>query len=182
MTAKMKVSDDLLREYKTLNPTGKGVPPNKLRDEAWVTERIGAFKLLNGELATPASPQAEEKPAETKEEPKYVPTVQLPTATLKGEKPESVDQVMTKDMKATKKALDDSPRVMFMIPKAEWEEVGVYETVTINGYRMVIKKGVMVELPRPVFDILANKYNVEMSAGMGNRLDVNPDKDPSLAK
>lgn len=62
--------------------------------------------------------------------------------------------------------LKKQPKVAFMVPRAEGEVDGLaYETVQINGHRMEIRKGVMVQIPQQVAEILANKYRVQMEAG-----------------
>jgi len=154
---------------------------NKIRDESWVLAKIEGWKpVATPEVPADATPAETPAPIFVADVPvkKEVPVVTIPTSTVRGKEIEYKDQVMTESLKETKKILDNAPRVMFMIPKMEWEEVGVYETVTINGYRMVIKKGMMMELPKPVFDLLAKKYAVEQSAGEANRLDMNPNKNP----
>ena len=70
-----------------------------------------------------------------------------------------------------KKALDKQPKVAFLIPLASGEKNGAYETVQINGFRMVIKKGAMVTIPKQVAEILANHYKVNTEAGDDIRID-----------
>ncbi len=67
-----------------------------------------------------------------------------------------------KGAEAMKEYLDGCPKVAFLIPLSEGEQKGAYDTVCLNGYLMKIEKGVMMDLPKPVVEILANKYNVEM--------------------
>lgn len=67
---------------------------------------------------------------------------------------------------AVKDRLDKQPKVAFMIPRNPLEIDGLaYETVQIDGFRMEIKKGVMVHLPQQVAEILAEKFNIETTAG-----------------
>lgn len=62
--------------------------------------------------------------------------------------------------------LKKQPKVAFMIPRTDGELDGLsYETVQINGHRMEIKKGVMVQIPVQVAEILAEKYRIQMEAG-----------------
>lgn len=68
--------------------------------------------------------------------------------------------------------LKKQPKVAFLIPRVEGEDANLaYETVQINGHRMEIRKGVMVNIPQQVAEILANKYQVQMEAGADKRVD-----------
>lgn len=85
--------------------------------------------------------------------------------------------IANKRREDTKKRLDLQQKVWFMIPITPGESQGLsYETVTIDGLRMEIKKGVMVELPRQVAEILSEKYRVELNAGRDKRIDGNQEK------
>lgn len=75
------------------------------------------------------------------------------------------------DAEATRRTLAKAPKVWFMVPLSPFEKEGAYEEVYINGYRTTIKKGVMVEIPQPVMEILANKYRIETEAGKEMRID-----------
>lgn len=67
---------------------------------------------------------------------------------------------------AVKDRLDKQPKVTFMIPKNPLEiDSLAYETVQIDGFRMEIRKGVMVQIPEQVAHILAEKFNIETTAG-----------------
>ncbi len=77
----------------------------------------------------------------------------------------------TSDIERTKAALEKQPKVTFMIPLAPGEKPGAYETVSINGYRLTIKKGAMVEIPKQVAEMLADHYAVELNAGKEYRSD-----------
>lgn len=82
----------------------------------------------------------------------------------------------------TVERLQKQPKVWFMIPVVPGEAKGLsYETVTIDGFRMEIKKGTMVELPKQVVEILAEKYRVEMTAGSDNRIDGDQEKATALS-
>lgn len=55
----------------------------------------------------------------------------------------------------------DIPRVPVFLPKQEEEgamKVDPYEHVTINGETTLVKRGVHLEVPVPVFEQLRNKY------------------------
>jgi hypothetical protein len=53
-----------------------------------------------------------------------------------------------------KAKLDAQPKVRIIIPKEAKESEGSFETVQINGYTLQIRKGVYVEVPQQVADII----------------------------
>jgi len=53
-----------------------------------------------------------------------------------------------------KAKLASQPKVRIIIPKEKNESEGAFETVQINGYTLQIKKGVYVEVPQQVADII----------------------------
>ena len=71
----------------------------------------------------------------------------------------------------SKHELINGPKTMFMVPLADGEKSGAMETASINGYRINIKKGTMVEIPVAFAQIIAEKYKVEMEAGSHMLLD-----------
>jgi len=82
---------------------------------------------------------------------------------------------------ATKRKLMAGPKTMFMIPLAPGEKEGATEMVQLNGYKLTIKKGAMVEIPVPMANILAAHYRIEMSAGSEKRLDRSEDVAKALS-
>lgn len=67
------------------------------------------------------------------------------------------------DAQRTKEILEKYPKVKFVVPLYEGEIAGkATESVTINGYRLTIKKGVMVDLPEPMVRLLADHYQINM--------------------
>lgn len=65
----------------------------------------------------------------------------------------------------TKIILAKQPKVGFVVPVDPGEKAGVAtRTVTINGYRFEIKKGVMVQLPQDVVTLLMDAYNYTAEA------------------
>lgn len=66
---------------------------------------------------------------------------------------------------AMKAHLAKQPKVSFLIPLGFGEKRGAYETVIMNGYRLNIMKGVMVEIPRQVAELLAESYQLTAAAG-----------------
>jgi len=79
--------------------------------------------------------------------------------------------------KATEQQLEKSPKVSFIIPLGEGEAEGAFEIVNLNGYQLTIKKGEYVEIPKPIADILAAHYRINMTAGREYRLDGNRQKE-----
>lgn len=76
---------------------------------------------------------------------------------------------------ATEKALEKQPKVSFVVPLAEGETEGAFEIVNLNGYQLNIKKGEYVEIPKPIADILAAHYRINMTAGREYRIDRTKD-------
>ena len=83
-----------------------------------------------------------------------------------------------KEKKTMKEILDEQPKVSYLIPYTDGEELP-YTAVTINGYRYEIKHGERVEIPESVARILDNsnetlrKINQEyrdMTVGSGRNL------------
>jgi len=71
----------------------------------------------------------------------------------------------------TKTILDNSEHVNFIVPLAEGEAPGSFEEPQINGYKMKVPKGEMVNIPIQVANLLAEKYRIAMSAGKDKRID-----------
>lgn len=76
-----------------------------------------------------------------------------------------------KGIENTKDILAKSPHVNFLIPLADGEKPGAADTVQINGYRLTIKKGELVNVPIQVAKLLAEKYKVNMEAGREKLID-----------
>lgn len=160
-------------KYKELHPEGKNYPPTYSKDLDYYNSKIAEFEgLKKVESPLPASPSIQ-----TTSTPEAMPV----QSGYEGSTIEHVQQAMTQKMHMTKEKLDKSPRITYAIPLAVGEPAGSIETVTINGYRIEIRKGVMVEMPRPVFDLIANKYQIEQSAGAGMRADRSSSTINSLA-
>ena len=77
----------------------------------------------------------------------------------------TINAAVLSDAEKTRLSLESKPKVNFMIPLMPREPAGSFETVCINGHMMKLPKGKMLQVPKPVADILANKYEVEMNAG-----------------
>lgn len=81
----------------------------------------------------------------------------------------------------TKAILDAAPKVSFLVPRSEGEDPRVTETVQINGYKYEIMKGHMVTIPKPVADLLARKYQVQMEVAMRASAYSTPQKQEALS-
>ena len=70
---------------------------------------------------------------------------------------------MTEDAKRIKAYLATEPKVIFHIPLGFGEKDGPHavEYACINGYRFMMKKNVAIELPKSVYELVANHYNVQ---------------------
>ena len=79
----------------------------------------------------------------------------------------------------TKYILDNSEHVNFIVPLLEGE-IGI-EEVTINGYKLTIKKNVMVSIPVQIANIIAEKYRINMEAGAEKRIDRKADVSEALS-
>ncbi len=141
---------------------------------------MAAKKTAAKKVATPVDPLLEDEGTQDEGtgEPAPKQPVQEPTQVdSREEKPQRVksgadlQQEYTSDIARTKAALEKQPKVTFMIPLAPGEKPGAYESVSINGYRLTIKKGAMVELPKQVAEMLADHYAVELNAGREYRTD-----------
>ena len=70
----------------------------------------------------------------------------------------------------TKNKLAKGEHVNFIIPMATGEKPGAYEVVSINGYRLTIQKGVMVNIPIAIANLIAEKYKINMEAGSDKKI------------
>ena len=78
---------------------------------------------------------------------------------------------MASAVKDTKAILESSPHVNFIVPLAEGEKPGAFEEPQINGYKMKVPKGTMVNIPIQIANLLAEKYKIAMEAGKESRID-----------
>lgn len=86
-------------------------------------------------------------------------------------KPDNAQNQLSADAKKTQERLAKQPKIRFMIPLQPNEKEGAFETVQINGYRLVIKKNVFVDLPEQVVDILSEHYRISSEVGKEYRTD-----------
>lgn len=118
--------------------------------------------LLDGDEETGEKPAAAKTAKSSKtEKPAAAKPVAGKKVARKPHWPEGFEP--TGDRVADAKAiLDAAPKTQFMIPLESNEKDGAVETVSINGYPYIIKKGHLVTIPVPVANMLANKYRVAM--------------------
>jgi hypothetical protein len=89
------------------------------------------------------------------------------------------------DAQAVKDTLSKEPKVRIFVPLGIGEKKGAhaYETVTINGYRMVLMKGEYSTVPQSVANMIESHYNMtpeDTQAGQAFRLDRNRTKDDGM--
>ncbi len=115
-------------------------------------------KLLNGEQ-TPESTEQEDE----SEEPQEVAEPE-PTPEQKAPKKEQKPIDYKTKIQRIKDSLAKQPKVRIIIPKEKSETRGAFETVQINGYMLKIMKGVYVEVPQQVADILNESAQIKEEA------------------
>lgn len=95
----------------------------------------------------------------------------------------SIESEISKDQMTVKAALAKQPKVRIFIPLGIGEKKGsasAFESVTINGYRMVLPKGEYCTVPQGVADIIEAHYNMspeDTEMGQAFRLDRPRTKD-----
>ena len=149
--------------------------------------------------ATP-SEEAEETPEETQEEtteeeteeetPEEEASEEEPeeTPAPKVEKPKLSDMEVEKELRTDaakmKAHLAKQKKVSVMIPLEQGVSPEVAEkvpfVVNLNGYRLSIKRGVFVEVPEQIADMIKERLESEGKIGSKYRLDRNPDKMEAL--
>lgn len=113
---------------------------------------------------TPAAPAPSAAPETSDEAPQAPQNVMPRMAAVRGNEDHGI--IYGKRKAEIAEVLKKQPKVAFMIPRQENELNGLsYETVQINGHRMEIRKGVMVQIPQQVAEILAEKYRIQTEAG-----------------
>ena len=103
----------------------------------------------------PAKAQAEETDTEDK------PLIEREV--VKRRSQSSIEAEISADQKTVKEALAKQPKVRIFLPLGIGEKKGspsAFESVTINGYRMVLPKGEYCTVPQGVADIIEAHYNM----------------------
>jgi hypothetical protein len=98
------------------------------------------------------------------------------TTNIKDVKPLTAEE----NQALTKKKLDAEKKVSFLIPLADGEKPGAYDSAAINGNQITVMKGVMVEIPRSFALLFADKYRIQFEAGKESRLDRRSDVQDAL--
>lgn len=150
------------------------------KNEAETTPEVETTEEAQEESQAEPEVEAEvevEEPEVAAQPPEVNPTAHTPQV----EVPVEDDKVRyEKRAHKMKEVLQSQPQVSFMIPLGIGERKGAYDTVQINGYKLTIMKGTMVKLPQQVVDLLAAKYEVEMSAGADARIDGDQNRADAL--
>ena len=159
------VSDDQTEETST--------ETNEQSDSAEEADQTNEVEETSTDDEVPSEPKPPQAPEMSTPPP---PPANEQTANVSGQAGVASDRdfgiFYKKVSNEMKKHLQNQPQVSFMIPKDPLETDGLaYASVQINGHRMEIKKGVMVTIPQQVAELLANKYNIEMSAGQDMQID-----------
>lgn len=72
-------------------------------------------------------------------------------------------QAFDDSMRSMKDNLENQERIFFNIPMYAGQKGDQWETVTINGYKVIVKKGIHLKLPMQIADMLAVHYGVNMN-------------------
>jgi hypothetical protein len=82
------------------------------------------------------------------------------------------------DMKAL---LDGQSKVRVLVPLESGEKLGEFLPVNINGYRLNVPKGVYVDVPQTVADIISESFNIyEQNSASELRADRNDEVSSAL--
>lgn len=103
-----------------------------------------------------------------------------PAPTKVGEKKVDIASAAKSDIQRTKAILDAEPKVRFLVPLAEGEKAGATHDCFINGYKYTVKKGVMMDIPSSIAELLANHYKIISEAGQEYRIDGDQKKEDAL--
>lgn len=130
-------------------------------------------------MAKKKSPVLEEDVQEPEtSEAEEAPKVEKIKKETKIQEPETgVKKVMTSDQEReileakARKEIEAAPKIAYVVPLDPGEKPGAVQVVSLNGYALTIKKGVRVNIPEPLAQILDEKYQVEAEAGADMRDD-----------
>jgi len=95
-------------------------------------------------------------------------------ATLKNTPAPTKEDVQAYQTKAQKmkEFLWKQPLVTIMIPLEQGEKDGTTLPITLNGYRLNLRKNTYVEVPKPIADLLKDILRQNEAAGRDFRIDV----------
>ncbi|EKE25854.1 MAG: hypothetical protein ACD_5C00016G0003 [uncultured bacterium] len=180
---------------KTLSPQQKAAETRKKKAAEKVAQAEQAVKdpLLAGEIEqdeletedeeieSEESESDENVTVEEKNIPMFDPT-KKDKAAVKAEKEKLSEVEQHKaDLERFKKEIEKGPKTMFMIPLDQGEKAGAVQVVSLNGVSFTIKKGAMVTIPVAIAEVLAEKYEVEMTAGKEMLADRNDSTSEALS-
>lgn len=131
-----------------------------------------ARKATLNQSAKPSEENEDDDVESVVDRPSFTPPIAIPkVAQIKDAATE-----LTEDAKRIKEALAKEPKVIFHIPLGPGEKPGPHavEYACINGYRFMMQKNIPIELPKSVYELLANHYNIQVAdpeLGQQYRLD-----------
>ncbi len=76
-----------------------------------------------------------------------------------------------------KRILDSEPKVSVFWPLMNGEKEGAQDMVSINGYRYIIQKGIMVEVPKSIAELVKQHVESVTKVPQGHRLNLQNNKD-----
>lgn len=82
-----------------------------------------------------------------------------------------ITEIWTNRARETQKELEAQPKVRIMIPLKDGEAAGSVQEFNINGYRIAVRKNVMVDVPEQIAEMIMERYQIEATAGQGIRID-----------
>lgn len=84
---------------------------------------------------------------------------------------------LTDEQLVTKDKLSRQPKVLVYVPLDPGEKKGAYRSVTINGYRFEVKKGMQVQVPQAVADLIMSAYEIESAVLNDNEYNLGQSDD-----
>ena len=125
------------------------------------------------------------EPVETIEEPEpelleEVEPAPEPATEKEAVNDKQIEKEWRNDVQRMKEHLDKQPKVSIMIPLEQGVPPESADkipfVVNLNGYRLAIKRGVFVEVPMQIAEVVKANLESEGKIGSEYRLDKNPDK------
>lgn len=130
------------------------------------------------------NPLLEEETTIVETESEEVVTDETPVAKVAKSTPKAVVTDVTKELRSdienTKRILASEAQVQIMIPLAQGEKAGATHDCYINGYKVTVKKGAMVSVPDSISKLIAQHYEIEMTAGSEFLVDADSSKTEAL--
>ncbi len=79
---------------------------------------------------------------------------------------------LTERAALTRDMIMKEPRIMIILPFENGEKKGAYKSVNINGWRVEIKKGMQVELPESIWNIIAANMKASIDNVQNNSRNI----------